>query len=852
MNMARHGLLLVILLVAAALAGCSGGGPTELPEGNDLPAAAFEPGTALSSSFTVASVTGMKGIAETEQLQLFVDDQTGAVAVRHQRSGEIWHSNPPERDTDPIAAGTNKGLLSAQLKIDYYNSFGQIQSINSHSDSAAFKQMKFEPIEGGVRVTYQFGTAKKSAEDMPLMMSEKRFADVSGKLEKAGQRALMIAYKKDPDTGAYIRNDSALNGLQLDRALQALADSGYSEEDLQADMAELNFTQEKAAPRIFYASIEYRLEGDSLVVHVPVEDIRYPAEYPINMVSVLNFFGAGGPEEEGSIFVPDGSGALINFNNGKTKYPAYQQYVYGPDRSMETTEEAAREQPVRLPVFGIIREGGAMLGIIEQGASAATINADVAGKLNSYNYVYPAFYVINKGEVTLQANSQERTLPKFQERPMKSDYTVRYAFLSGEDADYAGMARYYQHYLMDSGGLPAPIEAKAAADPGLPFYLQLDGSITKQKHFVGIPYRANEALTTFDQAKDIVSRMQERGIEHIKLKYAGWFNGGLDHKVPNKVKVDGVIGGSRGLRDFVSYAREEGIELYPDAAIVTALSGAGFDEKDDASRTLRGLPASLYPLDLALNRRDRSRSPSYAVSPRLVERYTDRLLRAFDGYDTGGISLQDLADQVNSDFRKNKQIDRTESEAISAGALRKIGEANLKVMADGGNAYALPYVTDIVRAPLSNSGFKLEDEAIPFYQMVIRGHIGYTGAPYNLSAYTNEKQYVLRLLEYGAGVHFEWIHAPNHKVKDTEFNHLYAVNYEQWLDQAADIYHEVNDVLGSAGQEPIVEHTKLADGVFKTVYGNGMYVIVNYNSAPVTIDGSTIEAESYKTGGEQA
>ena len=849
MRMARHGLLIAILLVAAALAGCSGGSPAGQAEENGLPAAAFASGAALSASFTDASVSGMKGVAETEQLQLFADDQTGAIAVRHKRSGEVWHSNPPERDSDPLAAGTNKGLLSSQLKIDYYNSFGQIQSINSHSDSVAFKQVQFEPIDGGIRVTYQFGTARKSAEDLPLMLSAARFEELSGKLDKTGQRALMIAYKKAADADTYARNDSALNGLQLDRALKALGDAGYTDEELQADMAELNFTQEKAAPRIFYASIEYRLDGDSLVVHVPVEGIRYPSEYPVNTVSVLNFFGAGGAEEEGSLFVPDGSGALIHFNNGKTKYPAYQQSVYGPDMTMEVTREAAREQPVRLPVFGIIRESGALLGIIEQGASAAVINADVAGKLNSYNYVYPAFYVINKGQVTLQANSQERTLPKFQEQPMKTDYTIRYAFLSGEAVDYAGMARYYQQYLERHGGLPEPIETTAA---DLPFYLQLDGSITKQKHWVGIPYRAVEPLTTFEQAKSIVTRMQERGIAGIKLKYAGWFNGGLDHKVPSSVKVDGAIGGGRGLRDFVSFAREEGVELYPDTAIVTALSGAGFDEKDDASRTLRSVPAALYPLDLALNRRDRSGPPSYVVSPRLVGGYTDRMLRALNGYGAGGISLRDLADRLNSDYRKHKQIDRTESEAISVAALRSIGATELKVMADGGNAYALPYLTDIVRAPLGSSGFKLEDEAIPFYQMVIRGYIGYAGAPYNLSAYTNAKQYVLRCLEYGAGVHFEWIHEPNHKVKDTEFNHLYAVNYEQWIDEAAAIYHEVNGVLKNVLHERIVRHEKLDEGVFKTVYGNGTYVVVNYNPSPVTVDGATIEAESYKTGGEQA
>src|SRR5690606_16132689 len=156
---------------------------------------------------------------------------------------------------------------------------------------------------------------------------------------------------------------------------------------------------------------------------------RYPDEYPVSSLSLLSFFGAGSTSEEGSLFVPDGSGALIHFNNGKTRYPAYRQSVYGQDQTTYALETAVREQTVRLPVFGIMKREGAMLGIIEGGAAAAVINADVSGRLNSYNYVYPSFTVVNKGELTLSANGQERTLPMFQESPMKSDFTVRYAFL---------------------------------------------------------------------------------------------------------------------------------------------------------------------------------------------------------------------------------------------------------------------------------------------------------------------------------------------------------------------------------------------------------------------------------------
>lgn len=59
------------------------------------------------------------------------------------------------------------------------------------------------------------------------------------------------------------------------------------------------------------------------------------------------------------------------------------------------------------------------------------MNADISGKLNSYNNVYPSFYVVNKSDVTLQASDMVRTLPKFQKKPTASDFVVRYAFVGG-------------------------------------------------------------------------------------------------------------------------------------------------------------------------------------------------------------------------------------------------------------------------------------------------------------------------------------------------------------------------------------------------------------------------------------
>lgn len=338
-------------------------------------------------------------------------------------------------------------------------------------------------------------------------------------------------------------------------------------------------------------------------------------------------------------------------------------------------------------------------------------------------------------------------------------------------------------------------------------------------------------------------------MSNIKLKYSGWFNGGEHHKVPKSVSVDRVIGGKKGLTDFLNYIKGKDISLYPDVALLRVYNTSNFNETREAARRLTALPAAVYPVDLALNRHDRNRDPSYVLSPRYVNDYVEKMLSGMEKLGFDGISLRDLADELNSDFRRNNQIDRTVSERISVQALDEIYRNGYNIMARGGNAYAWRYVTDITDLALGNSRYKIEDEAIPFYQMVIRGFIEYTGTPYNLSTYTNYRHYVLKCLEYGSNVYFVWSYEPSNKVKDTDFDYLYSVYYKEWLDLAKQVYQQVNAVLKPVKGRKIISHRKLMDGVFETVYENGVHVIVNYNREAVVVDGVLIEAEDFYVGG---
>ena len=50
--------------------------------------------------------------------------------------------------------------------------------------------------------------------------------------------------------------------------------------------------------------------------------------------------------------MPDGSGAIIRFNNGKSANGSYQQYVYGRDSAIGMTAASGYYENALLPVFG--------------------------------------------------------------------------------------------------------------------------------------------------------------------------------------------------------------------------------------------------------------------------------------------------------------------------------------------------------------------------------------------------------------------------------------------------------------------------------------------------------------------
>ena len=435
--------------------------------------------------------------------------------------------------------------------------------------------------------------------------------------------------------------------------------------------------------------------------------------------------GAAGDEEEGYMLIPNGSGSLINFNNGKTLTEDYSQFIYGIDPlAMDYTVLDIGED-IRMALYGISRPDSGILATIEDGQSLASITASIAGKVNEYNYVYPTFTLRGSDRLSMFGTTgNEAELPILETNYYKTDCTVRYTFLTEENASYAGMANYQRDRLLAEGKLTLNGESG-----DIPFYYDVVGGVKLTNYFLGAQYLSVEPLTTFDEAGKISDDLAASGISNQVMNFQGWSNGGYYHDVPDKLKVIGKLGGKSGLRELKHKVSAHGGRFYADTALqkVTYISKRYKYNYETSRYYGGGYIASfgqLSPISLRQTSSLTYEETLYdLISPKFLVRYVDGFVDEMEKFDDVGISLRDLGNTLHSDKKRTEVIDRNQSMYIVEAQFEKIAGLGRNIMVSGGNDYTLAYVDDIINAPISQNDYFIVDEEVPFYEMLVHGSV---------------------------------------------------------------------------------------------------------------------------------
>lgn len=796
-------------------------------------------------------------VVENDKLKLTMDPTTTQFTLEVKETGKVWYSNPPEADSDPLALAAYKGRLQSTLLLTFSQSTGLKTTYDNFSYGIENGLYEIEQGEDYIRVDYSVSKSEReymippviTAANMEKWMDKmevkdsgflKRYYkkyDINNLGSKDDKEALLADYPILETEPIYVLSAAAkgATNIKMEGIFEA---AGYTVEDFAADKA-LNNKEKVNANLTFNVSVIYRLEDGDLVVEMPLDDLEYKSSTPIYTMVLLPYFGAGGPEDEGYLLVPEGGGSLINFNNNKLSQASYYASLYGWDMAL-SRDAVVHDTRAYFNVFGIANGDDSFICMMEEGAPYASVQADIAGHNSSYNFVNTV-YSISPRELYEVGDLGSQNVYKFLETLPHETLTQRYRFVNSNS--YVDMAKAYQGYLQDKYGQYFDMND----DESVPVSLEIVGAVDKVKQVLGVPVSRPLKLTGYSEAEDMIRQLTEEGMDNITVKYTGWCNGGVNQKIMRKAKLVSDLGSKKDLKNLGTAAQELGVDLYLEGVTHYEYDSNifdGFFSFTDAARFLSKERAELFIYSAVTYAAREGTDSYYLLRADLIDENMDVLAEAVEKYNAN-VAFRDTGMDLSSDYNLKKTVSRNAAMVSQAEKLRQIADSGKKVMINMGNDYAVAYADMVTNMDLAGSGYTILDEKVPFYQLAVHGFVNYVGSPLNTCG--NEEQELLESAEYGAGLSFSLMRETSFALQKTLYTEYYASDFAAWHDRMMDIYNRYNSEMGHVFNQEMVAHEKLSADLSCTTYKDGTRVYVNYSfTDAVTPDGVEIPARDYK------
>lgn len=793
-------------------------------------------------------------VMENDDLKFVLDPSTTWFTVTKKSTGEVWYSNPVDADSDPLAKKKNK--LKSTAIIKYSTSQGVETDYDNYDNSIARGFYEIEEGSDYVKVYYSCGNVKKEY-TIPVAVPESRMNEFLLKMEKSDQRKVKEYYRKidlkklratddkaalvaqypDLETEpVYELRDNTKEHLK-EKMEVMFANVGYTPEDYQADLERYEKAESKN-DKLFNFSMVYRLTEDGLKVEVPLDDMDYPAKYPLVEIDVLPFFGAGSTEDEGYMFVPEGGGSIINFNNGKNNSAAYLANVYGADTAIPR-KFVVHETKVEYPVFGMAKNNSSFICIIEQGESYASINADISGNdNNSYNNVFSSYQTLHYEAYDVSKKSNTPVYV-FEKNMPHETLSQEYRFLDSNS--YVDMALAYREYLLKK--YP---NLEKNTDDSTPVAVEIVGAIDKVQRKLGLPVSAPWKVTSYKEAIDIIQQIKDAGVDNLSIKLSGWVNGGVNQKILKKTKLISELGGKKDFKKLMNYVNDNNIPLYLNGFVEYAYDDSKFDgfvAYRDSAKYPSQEKAKIYHYNIVSYEDEDWNDPYFLLKPSVINQNIVNLGKAAKDYNAAGIAFEDYGNISNANYDRRDLHTRSECNTMQTEEVKKIADAGYGVMVNSGNEYSLAVADFITHMDLPGSQYAIIDENVPFYQIALHGYVNYAAEPINLAG--DYKQNILESAEAGAALYFTFMEADASKTQTTPYTKYFGAEFDLWKEDMQAIYKDYNDKMGSLFNQTIVGHKNLTEKVAATTYENGSVVYVNYGEDEYTVEGVTIPARSF-------
>ncbi len=627
---------------------------------------------------------------------------------------------------------------------------------------------------------------------------------------------------KDMNTNMIVSTISRIGALQNGRVYSYKVDDGIR----------ILYCFDKEC---FAVPVIYRLVDGKLEVILDKANI-YESGNEVYSVSILPYSSGVSNIAENEIFVPDGSGMILKCDSNRA-VRKYSADVYGDDPVESTAYKFVYNETARLPVFAVKNSNyGTYCTIITDGEANAMINAAAGDEVMGYSYAYATFKIRGAESTEVQQVwGKVAIVSLYSGISKKGNMKLQISFLDNEDDNFVSVANCYRDYLIENKGLEKQKNDKA-------FYIDVPMALSQKEFVFGIPNNKTVAITTYEQVEKIISDLEKNtGILPI-VRLSGIQSGGLEiGKIAGGFKTEGVLGNKKSLKSLLNTIKKSNSEIYPDFDITRfSQSGNGYSIKSDSAKTATTKSAIQYFYSLSSGTNNKNAYNYRLLSPKYLYSATEKLVDKIDNMGFENLSLSSFGKNAYSDYGYEEGYVGADFIYNAQKINTMLKKRKISVMYDAANQYAAVGANRIINAPLNTSEYNSQDEWLPFYQMVFKGYVAMASESVNLvNDSTNE---VLRAIQSGTGLNFTVCGSNTSNYASSKFPQLVVGEYENSKENIISVVKNSSDAINAVSNATITEFVNITNGVYKTVFSNGVEITVNYNDTAY----EDINAKSYK------
>ena len=569
--------------------------------------------------------------------------------------------------------------------------------------------------------------------------------------------------------------------------------------------------------------LEFALNDTGFSLKVPSEKIEEYGQFSMISIDLMQFFAATADGRDGYLFYPDGSGAIMRFDDpAHQKETAVAYNIYGDIQNNQNLKGRfeQEEAQVLLPVFGANYGSKGFVAYITQGEETSRINVVPSTSIVKASYIYPTF-LFRRGFIDPRVKG--KVVQRYDDQQLMTEYEICYQILPDGKAQYADMAVAYREYLLSKGLL-----GKGNRSGDLSLALDLFMGVKEE----GLILDTFQSVTSFEQAQEILKDIKGSVDLLLDVSLLGWIKSGYGTE-PTFFPANSKLGGNKGLTSLAEYTSQNGVQLSLGVNFLTAdAEASGYSKRNDV--------VYLGNYQILTNRRSSIR----VISPNAALNNYEKFMKTAGKYKLDGLKLENIGDMLYYNYRDKNSVLAAECKENWKTMLAETKEKLGNVTSEGGNLYVLETADMVTAIPAADLGYQMTTREVPFYQIVTHGYVRYTGEALNLSS--DARKLRLKWIEYGYTPYFELTYESAEKLVNTSYNELFTSRYWDWKDELVTTCQELKLVWDAVGDAKMVSHEELADEVFCTGYDNGVKVYVNYNDEAVSVAGRNLDAMSWE------